>query len=74
MHTPELTPERLFEIKILLVIAGVLIAFVLFPFVFSWWLERENKRMRSARQFYCHRCRRGTDWSEDKARCLECQG
>lgn len=72
MSAPDLTPERLSEIKILLVIVGVLIAFVALPFVLSWWLERKNRILRSAHQFYCHRCRRGTDWSQDRKQCLEC--
>lgn len=72
MNTPELTPERLAEIKVLLWIAGVLMAFVALPFVASWWLERQNRIMRSAYQYYCHRCQRGTDWSEDRSKCLEC--
>lgn len=72
MNAPELTPDRIAEIKVLLVLAAVLSACVLFPHFFSWWLERRNRVLRSALQFYCPDCRRGTDWSEDRARCLEC--
>lgn len=36
MNTPELTPERLSEIKILLVVAGLLIAMILTVFAASW--------------------------------------
>lgn len=72
MNTPELTPERLFEIKLLLGIAGALIVFICLPFAASWWLERQNRIARSAYQYYCHQCKRGTEWNADRTRCLEC--
>ena len=47
---PALTPDDVFAIKIWLVVASILIAFIASPFVLSWWLERENRRLRSAQQ------------------------
>ena len=70
MSAPELTPERLSEIKILLGIAAGLGLLIALPFVANWWLERKIRIMRSAYQYYCHRCRRGTDRREGK--CIEC--
>jgi len=72
MNAPELTPESVAAIQVWLIVAGILIAFIASPFILSWWLERKNRIMRSAHQYYCHRCRRGTNWSEDRKTCLEC--
>lgn len=41
---PELTPERIQEIKLLLVIAGVFAVFVFAPVVAHWLIERRKRR------------------------------
>lgn len=67
---PELTPERIHEIHILLVVAGVLIFFVALPFVVCWYMEWHNSFMRTAYQCFCHYCKRGTDRKD--GRCVVC--
>jgi len=37
-----------------------------------YWEQRKVRAVLAAGQYYCHRCRRGTSWSEDKSKCLEC--
>jgi len=72
MSAPELTPERLSEIRFILGISAILVALIASPFIASWYFERKNKITQSAHQFYCHRCRRGTNWNDDRTLCLEC--
>lgn len=73
MSAPELTPQALSEIKMWLWIAGVLCLLVFSPFIASWWFERKIKVMKTAFEYWCPTCRRGTVWTEDRAKCTECQ-
>ncbi len=71
MGSPELTPQALSEIKMWLWIAGGLSVLVWAPFIASWWFERKNRVMRTAYEYWCPTCRKGTPRDEDKT-CPEC--
>lgn len=69
---PAITPDKLAEIKLWLWISAALILFIALPFIASWYYERKSRILRTAYEYYCSTCRRGTVWTEDKGRCTEC--